>query len=147
MIENGDKLSNSSEKSPSGHVIEVALLKTKFCRWDRKLGRCHLDYVRGIDILQDTIELAKHFDIIKEVAQGSFIVIDPNTGEELSEKIRGKGNIKPFFEEHLDVWRKTYDKVYELLSIKDSPNAVSYEKMLNIDINELFGMNIEEEDQ
>ena len=44
------------------------------------------------------------------------------------------------------MWRKTYDKVYELLSIKDSPNAVSYEKMLNIDINELFGMNIEEED-
>lgn len=145
--ENGDKLANSSEKSPAGHIIEVALLKTKFCRWDRKLGRCHLDYVRGIDILQDTIELAKHFDIIKEVAQGSFIVTDPNTGEELSEKIRGKGNIKPFFEEHLDVWRKTYDKVYELLSIKDSPNAISYEKMLNIDINELFGMNIEEEDQ
>ena len=142
----GNDLGNNAE-SPAGHVIEVALLKTKFCRWDRKLGRCHLNYTKGIDILQDTIELAKHFKIITEPSKGYFIVTDPDTGEALTEKIHGKGNIKPYFQEHLDIWKRTYAKVYELLSIKENPNIISYEKMLNIDINELFGINIENEQE
>lgn len=140
--EDGNILKGTSDKSPAGNIIEVALLKTKFCRWDRKLGRTHLNYTKGLDILQDTIELATYFDIIKSPSQGYFVVTDPDTGELLTEKIHGQGNIKPFFEEHLDVWRKVYDKVYELLSKKDNPNAISFEKMLNVNVNELFGLDI-----
>ena len=128
-----------------GHIIEVALLKTKFCRWDRKLGRCHLDYTRGFDILQDTIDVATFFGIIQNVSQGHYIVTDPDSGEPISEKIKGKANIKPFFEEHLDVWKRVYDKVYEMMSRKDNPNDVSFEKMLNINVEELFGINFEQE--
>lgn len=138
----GNELKSSSEVSPAGNIIEVALLKTKFCRWDRKLGRCHLDYTKGIDILQDTLELATYFNIIQEPSKGYFVVTDPDTGEILTEKIHGIGNVRPYFENHLDIWRKTYDKVYELLSKKDSPNAISYEKMLNINVDELFGINL-----
>lgn len=143
----GKELSGTSETSPAGHVIEVALVKTKFCRWDRKLGRCHLDYVRGIDVLWDTIELATYFKIIQEPSKGYFVVCDPDTGETLSDKIHGEKNIKPYFEEHLDVWRRTYDKVYDLLSVKDDPNTISYEKMLNINVNELFGIDLAKENE
>lgn len=143
--EDGKEIAGKSEKSPVGHIIEVALIKTKFCRWDRRLGRCHLNYVRGFDILQDTIDVAMAFDIIKKVSTGWYAVTDPDTGEYLTDKIHGEGNIKPFFEEHPDIWRRTYDKIYELMSIKDSPNSVSFEKMLDVDLNELFNMNIEEE--
>lgn len=142
--ENGNELKSTAE-NPAGHIIEVALLKTKFCRWDRKLGRCHLNYTRGIDILQDTIELATYFKIITSPSQGYFIVTDPDTGEALTEKIHGQSNIRPYFEEHMDVWKNTYNKVYELLSKKEDSNIVSYEKMLNININELFGFDINQE--
>jgi recombination protein RecA len=138
----------STAESPAGHVIEVALLKTKFCRWDRKLGRCHLNYTKGIDVLFDTIELATYFGIIVSPASGSFQLTDPATGELICDetgtpiKIRGQKNIKPYFEEHLDLWRKVYDKVYELLSIKEDSNILSYERMLGLDVDNLFGINL-----
>lgn len=143
----GNDLKTTAE-SPAGHVIEVALLKTKFCRWDRKLGRCHLNYTKGIDVLLDTIELATYFGIIVSPASGSFQLSDPATGELICDetgtpiKIRGQKNIKPYFEEHLDLWRKVYDKVYELLSIKEDSNILSYERMLGLDVDNLFGINI-----
>jgi recombination protein RecA len=138
----------STAESPAGHVIEVALLKTKFCRWDRKLGRCHLNYTKGIDILLDTIELATYFGIIVSPASGSFQLTDPATGELICDetgtpiKIRGQKNIKPYFEENLNLWRKVYDKVYELLSKKEDTNIMSYERMLGLDVDSLFGINL-----
>lgn len=144
--EDGTTLKGSAE-SPAGHVIEMAVLKTKFCRWDRKLGRCHLNYTKGIDVLQDTIELAcrPDFDIIQEPSKGWFIVVDPDTGEALTDKIHGTNNLTPFFKEHVDIWRRVYDKVYEKLEIKDDPNIVSFEKMLGINVGETFNVNFIEE--
>lgn len=144
--EDGNTLKGSAE-SPAGHVIEMAVLKTKFCRWDRKLGRCHLNYTKGIDVLQDTIELAcrSDFDIIREPSKGWFVVVDPDTGEALTDKIHGINNVAPFFKEHVDVWRKVYDKVYEKLSTKDDPNIVSFEKMLGINVGESFNVDFVKE--
>lgn len=144
FAEDGHELKDS-EDNAVGHIIEVALLKTKFCRHDRKLGRCHLNYTKGLDILQDTIDLAIYFGIIQEPSKGYFIVADPDSGVALTEKIHGQGNIKPFFEEHLDIWKKVYNKVYEKLEKKDDPNYVSFEKMLGISVEELFNIDIEKE--
>lgn len=139
--EDGNILKSSAE-SPAGHVIEMAVLKTKFCRWDRKLGRCHLNYTKGIDILQDTIELARRddFGIIKEPSKGWFVVVDPDSGEALTDKVHGFNNVAPFFKEHVDVWKRVYDRVYEKLSVKDDPNIVSFEKMLGVNVGESFNV-------
>lgn len=147
--ENGSDLSSNAE-SPAGHIIEVAVLKTKFCRWDRKLGRCHLNYVRGIDILQDTIEVATHFGMIEKTG-GWYSFIDLNTGAYLSDangkqiKLNGANNVKKYFNEHLDFWKKIYDAVYEKLSIKDDPNIVSFEKMLGLDVAKEFNETLDGE--
>lgn len=139
--EDGNILKSSAE-SPAGHVIEMAVLKTKFCRWDRKLGRCHLNYTKGIDILQDTIELARRddFGIIREPSKGWFVVVDPDSGEALTDKVHGFNNVAPFFKEHVDVWKRVYDRVYEKLSVKDDPNIVSFEKMLGVNVGESFNV-------
>jgi len=147
--ENGSDLSNNAE-SPAGHIIEVAVLKTKFCRWDRKLGRCHLNYVRGIDILQDTIEVATHFGMIEKTG-GWYSFIDLNTGAYLDDgkgkqiKLNGANNVKKYFNEHLDFWKKIYDAVYEKLSIKDDPNIISFEKMLGLDVAKEFNETLDGE--
>ena len=147
--ESGNDLSNTAE-SPSGHVIEVAVLKTKFCRWDRKLGRCHLNYVRGIDILQDTIEVATHFGMVEKTGAW-YSFIDLNTGAYLSDangkqiKLNGANNVKKYFNEHLDFWKKIYDAVYEKLSIKDDPNIISFEKMLGLDVAKEFNETLDGE--
>lgn len=147
--EDGNELKSSAE-SPAGYIMEAAVLKTKVCKWDRKLGRIYVNYDRGVDIMQDTIEVAIYFGLIDNSVQGSFKVIDPETGELMCDdegkeiKIRGKKNVKPYFEQHPELWRKLYDKVYEKLSEKENPNIIAFEKMLNINIDETFNISEEE---
>ena len=142
----------SNAENPAGHIIELALLKSKFCRSDRRLSFIHLNYRKGVDILWDTIELAINIGLIDNSTQGSFKLIDPETGEILHDengeelKIRGKKNLKPYFESHPEEWKKLYDKVYEKISIKDDATIKSFEELLNINVNEHFGVAPEDEE-
>jgi len=135
---NGVELKDSAEGAV-GNIINVALLKTKFCPWDRKLAQCSLKYFKGIDILQDTIDVAKYFEIIQDAKQGYYNIIDPDSGEVLAANIHGKGAVKVYLEEHKDLWRRIYDICYEKMAVKDAPNTVSFEQMLGISANEEFG--------
>ena len=47
-------------------------------------------------------------------------------------KIRGKKNVKPYFKEHLDLWRKLYDAVYAKISEKNDPNIIAFMKLLDM---------------
>jgi len=142
--DNDNILKGKDAVSPAGHVIEMAVIKTKFCRWDRKLGRCHLNYKKGIDLLWDTIEVATKLGFIDNSVQGSYSILDPDTGEVIS-KIRGKANLKPYFEEHKDLWHKLYDKVYEKIEKTDDPNIISFEQMLGINVEERFNVDLAKE--
>lgn len=146
--ENGKVLMKKDAQSPSGHIVEIYVLKTKTCRWDRKLGFYTLNYVNGVDILQDTIDTAIYFGFIDNSVQGSYIILDPDTGETMMDeagkpiKIRGASNLKPYFEEHKDIWKKLYDKCYDQIREKGNPNIVAFEEMLDIDINSKLGVDI-----
>ena len=146
--EDGNTLMKKDAQSPAGHIIELYVLKTKTCRWDRKLGYMHLNYTKGIDVLEDTLDVATHFGFIDDSVQGSFTVLDPETGEVMLDsegkpvKIRGRKNLKPYFEEHKDLWKKLYDKCYEKLSQKEDPNIIAFEEMLNIDLSEKLGIDV-----
>lgn len=143
--EDGNELTTSAE-SPAGHIIDMAVLKTKTCRWDRKLGHAHLNYTRGVDIVQDTIDVALHLGFIDNSAQGMYKLIDPETGELMIDaegneiKIRGKKNVATYFREQTDQWRKLYDMVYEKLSQKQDPFVKSFEEMLGLSIYSKLGL-------
>lgn len=140
--EDGNKLTSTSE-SPAGHIVQVAVLKTKICRWDRKLGSFHLNYTKGIDILADTIDIAISFDFIK--ASGAwYSILDPTTGEQIA-KVNGVKKVKEYLNQNKQVWKKLYDAVYEKLSIKDDPNIKSFEEMLNIDVQKEFNVDFDKE--
>ena len=142
--EDGNILKTTAE-SPAGHIVNVAVLKTKTSKWDRKGGSYRLNYTKGVDILADTIEAALHFGLIDNSVQGTFKIIDPDTGEVKLDadgkeiKIRGKKNVTTYFEEHKDEWKQLYDKVYELIRQKESPYIKSFEEMLNSNATEVFG--------
>ena len=140
----------STAENPAGHIIELALLKSKFCRSDRRLSFIHLNYRKGVDILWDTIELAINIGLIDNSVQGTFRLIDLETGAPILDndgneiKIRGKKNLKPYFESHPEDWKKLYDKVYEKISVKDDNTIKSFEELLNINVNDRFGISEDE---
>jgi recombination protein RecA len=146
----GNTLMKRDAQSPAGHVIEVAVLKTKTCKWDRKLGYMHLDYNKGVDVLQDTLDVALHFGYIDNSVQGSYKLVDIDTGEVMVDsegkeiKIRGKKNLTSYFRENVDQWKRLYDLVYDKLKQKEDPYIKSFEEMLTIDLEEKFGFNINE---
>jgi hypothetical protein len=144
----GNDLTKSAQ-SPAGHVIEMYVLKTKTCKWDRKLGYLHLNYDRGVDVLWDTIDVATHFGYIDNSVQGTFKLVDIDTGEIMTDKegneikIRGKKNLVTYFREHVDEWRRLYDLVYNKLKQKEDPHIKAFEELLNVDVREKLGVSDE----
>ena len=135
-------------------MLQAAVLKTKVCKWDRKLGTTHISYTRGVDIMQDTIEVAIQLGLIDNSTQGTFKLIDLSTGEVIVDesgnplKIRGKRNIRPYFEQHSVEWKQLYDKVYQVISQKDDPNIKAFENLMslsNASLAEKFGIDFDKE--
>lgn len=147
--EDCDIVAKKDAQSPAGHIIELYILKAKTCRWDRKLGYMHLNYTRGIDIVWDTIDIATHFGFIDNSVQGSFKLLNPETGELICDengepiKIRGKKNLLTYFREHTAEWRQLYDLCYDKLKQKEDPFIKSFEDMLEINISEKLGVDEE----
>lgn len=75
----GNNVPNKYE-NPAGHKVMCSVLKTKICRWDRKLGFYTLNYMEGIDWVGDLIDCALKFNLINQ-AGAWFSVIDKQTGE------------------------------------------------------------------
>lgn len=144
----GNKLQKKDAQSPAGHIVEMYILKTKTCKWDRKLSSYSLDYSRGVDVVADTVDVATHFGYIQNPAQGSFTVVDPSTGELMKDsegkdiKIRGKKNLVEYFRNNLDIWKRIYDLCEEKLKQKDDPFIKSFEEMLGVNLEEKLGFDI-----
>lgn len=142
LFDENDEILKSTASNPAGHIIEAYLQKSKVCRSDRRLAYVHLNYIKGIDLLWDLIDVATVVGLIDNSVQGFYKFVDPETGELITDangevvKIRGKKNVKPYLIDNPSFWKKLYTKVYEISSKKDDPNVISFEQMLNIDISE-----------
>lgn len=136
LDEDGNGLTSSAE-SPWGYRLEMAVLKIKTAKWDRKLGSTVFSYADGVDILQDTIDVATKLGLIDNSVQGTFKLIDPDTKEVLLDdegnelKVRGKRNLKPFLKDKPDLWKRLYDKVYEIIGNPNDPNITMFDAMMN----------------
>lgn len=136
LDEEGNTLTSSAE-SPYAYRMEMAVLKTKVCRWDRKLGSTIMSYIDGVDLISDTIDVATKLGLIDNSTQGYFKLLDIETGEILRDdsgnelKIRGKKNIKPWFKDHLDIFTQLYNKVYEEISKVGDNNLITFENLMN----------------
>ena len=101
----GTSLTRGCE-NPAGHLVKVALVKSKVCKLDRKIGFYTLKYLDGIDAVSDIIDIA-----IKEglIAAGGawYTLVDPETGEVFQKdgkdlKFQGKAKLRDFLIENND---------------------------------------------
>src|SRR5699024_10876207 len=69
---------------PSGNIVDFTVVKTKICKPDRRLGQYTLNYTKGIDVLNDTVDMALRYGYIAQ-AGSWFQFINPETGEILKD--------------------------------------------------------------
>lgn len=101
---NGNSISRASE-NPVGHLVKVALVKSKVCNLDRKVGVYRLNYMKGIDYISDIIDLAIKAGIVN-AAGAWFSILDENGEVAQNEgnalKFQGKARLHQFLSENAD---------------------------------------------
>lgn len=105
---------------PSGNIVDITVVKTKICKPDRRLGQYTLNYTRGIDVVNDTIDMALRYGFIHQ-AGSWFQFIDMETGEILKDvagedlKFQGRAKLFQFLEDDEDLFKELYEAVLERL--------------------------------
>lgn len=107
-----NKLSRACE-NPAGNIVNVALVKSKVCRPDRKVGFYTLKYLEGIDYVSDAVDVAIKMGL---VMQGGawFSLVDIETGEILN-KFQGKSKLVDYLKEN-DNYTDFYSELEKLLN-------------------------------
>lgn len=107
-----NKLSRVCE-NPAGNIVNVALVKSKVCRPDRKVGFYILKYLEGIDYVSDAVDVAIKMGL---VMQGGawFSLVDIETGEILN-KFQGKSKLVDYLKENGN-YKDFYSKLEKLLN-------------------------------
>lgn len=103
--EKGNKLTRACE-NPAGNIVNVALVKSKVCRPDRKVGFYTLKYLTGIDYISDTVDVGILVNVVNQ-SGAWFTIVDTETGE-IKEKFQGKAKLIEFL--------KTNESAYKELS-------------------------------
>lgn len=108
----GNNLSRACE-NPAGNIVNVALIKSKVCRPDRKVGFYTLKYLEGIDYVSDSIDVAIKLGIVNQ-AGAWFTLAEPETGE-IKEKFQGKPKLIEYLKQNLDVYEQLSKDIQVLL--------------------------------
>ena len=104
LDDKGNSIPRNSE-NPVGHLVKVALVKSKVCNLDRKVGFYTLNYMRGIDYLSDIIDLSIKAGLVN--AAGAWFSILDEDGEVAQNegtplKFQGRSKLYEFLSEHED---------------------------------------------
>lgn len=104
LDDKGNSIPRACE-NPVGHLVKVALVKSKICKLDRKVGFYTLKYLDGIDYISDIIDLAIKAGLIN--AAGAWYSILDEEGnvaqnEGVALKFQGKARLHQFLSEHAD---------------------------------------------
>lgn len=102
--ENNNELTNSGAVAPAGNIVEVKMEKNKVTKPDRRVGEYTLNYSKGIDILNDTVDLAIMMDVIRQA--GAWYYIDEH---EL--KFQGKAGLLNKLNEDAALFGQIYEEV------------------------------------
>ena len=104
LDDKGNSIPRNSE-NPVGHLVKVALVKSKVCKLDRKVGFYTLKYLTGIDYISDIIDLAIKAGIVN-AAGAWYSILDENGNVAQNEgtalKFQGRAKLHAFLSENSD---------------------------------------------
>lgn len=110
--EKGNNLSRACE-NPAGNLVNVALIKTKICKIDRKVGFYTLNYLDGIDYVSDMIDVAVKTGAIQKAGAWFSILENDEVMQKNNEplKFQGQAKLSEFLKENEDIYNIVLDRV------------------------------------
>lgn len=114
----GNEIKRSSETA-AGNIVNINMVKNKFCTPDRRVGFYTLNYTYGIDVIADLIEVAQRHGIVEQ-AGSWFTLFDPRGAEptpimdnetNAQVKAQGKTGLVALVEESAEL----YDLIKEII--------------------------------
>ena len=117
LDENNKEIAKNSPKK-YGEIINVRVEKTKICRPDRILGYFTLNFLNGVDKIDDLISLLIDNGYIKQ--SGSFFSFFDENGESIKDddkevKIQGRLNIKNYLKNNEILLNKYFEVINNII--------------------------------
>ena len=118
FIDKDYKQVSRNADNPVGHLVELKIKKTKVCLPNRQFASYTLNFSKGIDIFEDTVDVAIQYDIIVR-AGAWYRIINPDTGEILKDedgeelKVQGKESVKEILEKNDELYQRIKKQVNE----------------------------------
>ena len=116
LLDEDYKTKSRSYDNPVGHLVELKVLKTKVSKPNRPNANYTLNFMEGIDVFEDTIEVAIQQNIVAQ-AGAWYKIINPDTGEILKDEegedytFQGKSKLKQAFKENEELYEEIKEKV------------------------------------
>lgn len=115
--ENNEELTNSQSTEPAGNIVDVTIVKTKICKPNRRTGNYTINYMTGIDIISDTVDLAVKLGYIQQ--SGAWFYILDGEGEtakdndETELKFQGRAKLLNFLRDRDEIFEELYEGLYQ----------------------------------
>jgi hypothetical protein len=116
LDDKNQELANSAAQTPFGNKADLRIVKTKVCKPDRLTGFHTINYSKGIDVMNDTIEMALQYKFITQ-SGAWFYIMDPETGEvmtlgdDTTLKFQGRPALLAYLEDDADLFEELYQAV------------------------------------
>lgn len=119
LDEKNQEIPASKAQTPYGNKGDLRIIKTKVCKPDRLTGFHTINYGKGIDVMNDTIEMAQQYGYV--VLAGSWYrIMDPETAEIMTlgdgKELKFQG--RPALLEYLEADTELFEEMYEAVNAK-----------------------------
>ena len=104
----------SKAENPAGNKVVMAITKTKVCKPNRRLGYYTLNYLEGIQLIWDMIEVALCYNIIKQSGAWYEILDKDGNTLEIDGKIlkfQGKSKLINYLQDNNTILNKLMDRL------------------------------------
>jgi recombination protein RecA len=133
LDDKNQEIAQSKAQTPFGNKGDLKIIKTKVCKPDRLTGFHTINYAKGIDVLNDTIEMAQQYGFITLSGSWFYIMEPGGTGEVMtlgdgtSLKFQGRPKLLAYLEEDSDLFDELYEAVNQKIMGTDQGEFEEYE--------------------
>lgn len=133
LDEKNQEIPASKAQTPNGNKGDLRIVKTKVCKPDRITGFHTINYSKGIDVMNDTIEMAVQYGFITQSGAWFYIMDGPGgevmtLGDNSTLRFQGRPALLKYLEDDSELFQELYEAINEKASRMTDVGEVDYDE-------------------